>query len=219
MRQNERAVVTSERLHFALAGRLDRWQSAFVSPSLAPGFLVASPSMRCPFFNHTLVLLVDHGDEGSFGFVLNRTTDLDMGDIFEEVGVEPKEASLGESPVLLGGPVSPETGWILYDAAGVPAPESGRTIAVGDRIACSASIEMLHRIATGNGPETCAMVLGYAGWGAGQLEHEMVEGSWIPVDLDYRLVFETPIDARWESALASLGIEPGHVIDNRVGSA
>ena len=175
--------------------------------------------MRCPFFNHTLVLLVDHGDEGSFGFVVNRITDLDMRDVFKEVGLEPAAALEVHAPVLLGGPVSPETGWILYDTHGVPKPESGRTIAVSDRIACSASVELLQRIARGDGPHTCAMVLGYAGWGAGQLEAEMKEGSWIPVDLDYDLVFQTPLESRWQSALETLGIDPGLVIDNHIGSA
>jgi len=190
-----------------------------VASSLAPGFLVAAPSMRCPFFNHTLVLLIDHGEEGSFGFVINRMTDLEIVDVFNEVGVTGDAASSVEAPVLLGGPVSPESGWILYDDEGVPQPSSGKTIPVGDRISCSASIEILERIARGDGPETCAMMLGYSGWGAGQLESEMKLGSWIPVDLDYALVFETPIDMRWEAALATLGIDPARVIDNQVASA
>ncbi len=175
--------------------------------------------MRCPFFNHTLVLLIDHGDDGSFGFVVNRLTNLEMRDVFQEVGVVGKVASAIDAPVLLGGPVSPESGWILYDVEGVPQPSSGHTIAVGARMACSASLELLQRIARGDGPDTCAMVLGYAGWGAGQLESEMKEGSWIPVDLNYELVFGTPVEARWEAALASLGIDPARVIDSQIASA
>jgi putative transcriptional regulator len=175
--------------------------------------------MRCPFFNHTLVLLIDHGDEGSFGFVVNRLTDLEMGDVFQEAGVDGQAASTIDAPVLLGGPVSPESGWILYDAEGVPLPSSGSTIAVGARIACSASLELLQRIARGDGPDTCAMILGYSGWGVGQLESEMKEGSWIPVDLDYELVFETPVEARWNAALASLGIDPARVVDSQIASA
>jgi len=175
--------------------------------------------MRCPFFNHTLVLLVDHGNEGSFGFVVNRSTDLDMADVFQEVGVDAGPTTAADVPVLLGGPVSPETGWILYDVEGVPQPDSGRTIAVGERMACSASLELLRRMARGEGPHTCAMVLGYAGWGVGQLESEMKEGSWIPVDLDYDLVFGTPVESRWKAALGSLGIDPARVIDSRTASA
>jgi putative transcriptional regulator len=175
--------------------------------------------MRCPFFNHTLVLLIDHDEEGSFGFVVNRATDLEIHDVFREVGITEAAAAGVKAPVLLGGPVSPEAGWILYDGEGVPQPSTGTTIAVGDRISCSASIEILERIARGDGPETCAMMLGYSGWGAGQLESEMRQGSWIPVDLDYSLIFETPIDRRWEAALATLGIDPARVIDSQIASA
>ena len=175
--------------------------------------------MRCPFFNHTLVLLIDHGDDGSFGFVINRETNMQIADVFVEVGVEQKATVTVSAPVLLGGPVSPESGWILYDAEGVPQPAIGKTIAVGERIACSASLELLERIARGDGPDTCAMVLGYSGWGQGQLESEMKQGSWIPVDLDYGLVFETPIEQRWEAALATLGIDPARVIDSQIASA
>ena len=80
-------------------------------------------------------------------------------------------------------------------------------------------LRALERIARGDGPETCAMMLGYSGWGAGQLEEEMKSGSWIPVDLDYSLIFETPIDQRWKAALASLGIDPARVIDSQIASA
>jgi putative transcriptional regulator len=219
VRRNTRTLLIFAAPDFGLARLRIWWQSQLVVASLAPGFLVAAPSMRCPFFNHTLVLLIDHGDEGSFGFVLNRVTDLDIEDVFQEVGVSGEAAGTVRAPVMLGGPVSPESGWILYDAEGVPQPSSGRTIAVGQRIACSASIELLERIARGDGPDTCAMMLGYSGWGEGQLESEMKQGSWIPVDLDYGLVFDTPVDQRWEAALASLGIDPARVIDNQIASA
>jgi putative transcriptional regulator len=219
VRKTTRTLLISEPSDFGLAGFGIWWQSRLVEASLAPGFLVAAPSMRCPFFNHTLVLLIDHGDEGSFGFVLNRVTDLDIEDVFNEVGVSGAAASTVLAPVLLGGPVSPETGWILYDPEGVPKPSTGHTIAIGERIACSASLELLERIARGDGPDTCAMMLGYSGWGEGQLESEMKQGSWIPVDLTYELVFDTPIENRWEAALATLGIDPAQVIDNQIASA
>ena len=175
--------------------------------------------MRCPFFNHTLVLLIDHGEEGSFGFVVNRPTELGIEDVFSEVGVTVGAVGTVDAPVMLGGPVSPESGWILYDPEGVPQPSTGQTISVSPRIACSASLELLERLARGDGPDTCAMILGYSGWGVGQLESEMKQGSWIPVDLDYEIVFETPIEKRWEAALATLGIDPARVIDSQIASA
>lgn len=173
--------------------------------------------MRCPFFNHTLVLLIDHSEEGSFGFVLNKTTDLSMSDVLREAGVR-SDAQV-EAPVLLGGPVSPESGWILYDADGQPEPRSGKTIFVDEKLACSASLDLLQQLAQGQGPGRCAMILGYAGWSPGQLEAEMQQGSWIPVDLEHRLVFETPVEQRWTAALSTLGIDPARVVDSHVGNA
>ncbi len=219
VRKIARTLLISAAPEFGLASFRVWWQSRLVSASLAPGFLVAAPSMQCPFFNHTLVLLIDHGNEGSFGFVVNRMTDLGIADVFDEVGVSGPASASVHAPVMLGGPVSPESGWILYDPEGVPQASSGQTIAVGPRIACSASVELLERLARGDGPETCAMILGYSGWGAGQLESEMKQGSWIPVDLDYGLVFDTPIEKRWEAALATLGIDPARLIDTKIASA
>ncbi len=175
--------------------------------------------MRCPFFNHTLVLLVDHSEEGSFGFVINKGTELSMNQVLSEVGIAGSHREALHAPVLLGGPVSPESGWILYDSDGVTHPRSGRTIFVSEHLACSASMDLLEQLAQGQGPQRCAMLLGYAGWGPGQLDEEMSQGSWIPVDLKNELVFDTDIDDRWKAALATLGIDPGRVMDTHVANA
>ena len=175
--------------------------------SLAPGFLVASPALRCPFFERSLVLLIDHSEEGSFGFVVNKRTKLSMKEVLDEVGVEVHGLGVVNTPVLLGGPVASETGWLLYDAQNTEPPKSGQTIVIDDHIACSASLELLKRLAEGDGLSDSFMVLGYAGWGSGQLEAEMKQGSWIPVDLEHELVFDTPVEARWSAALATLGID------------
>lgn len=183
---------------------------------LAPGFLVASPSLDCPFFHHAVVLLVEHNEEGSFGFVVNRTTDVRFRQVLGEVGFEVDAVSPPEAAVMVGGPVSPETGWIVYD------PTTGEdggeeSFRISDQVAVSASLGMLEKLAAGEGPSRRMMILGYAGWGSGQLEEEMRDGSWIPVDLDAALVFDTPVEDRWAGALATLGIDPAHV--SGIGSA
>jgi len=189
-----------------------------VSGSLAPGFLVASPTLRCPFFHHTLVLLVDHGDEGSFGFVVNKPSPVDFGRVASELDL-PIEERVPDVPVLKGGPVSPETGWIVFDPRTVESvPED--CIRLGEELAISASRTMLEELARrGETPPRALLTLGYSGWAKEQLEDEMREGSWIPVDLDPALIFERPIEERWESALASLGVEPGMVIGRKIALA
>jgi putative transcriptional regulator len=177
---------------------------------------VAAPSLQCPFFNHTVVLLVDHGDDGSFGFVLNRSADVGFDAVLRELAIEGDEA--GTTPVLVGGPVSVEAGWIVFDPTDGEYP-SEETIVVAEGIAVSASLDMLRLLAGGQGPSRRVMTLGYAGWGPDQLENEMAEGSWIPVDLDPELVFEVPVEDRWLRALELLGVDPARVASHGVASA
>lgn len=195
------------------------WQASWVFESeLAPGLLVASPSLECPFFNHTVVLLVDHGDEGSFGFVINRPTDVRFHQVLGEVGLETEATSSPDAPVMVGGPVSPETGWIVFDPSSGGAGDE-EILRVGDGLAVSASLRMLELLASGEGPSRRIMMLGYSGWGSGQLEREMRDGAWIPVDLDATIVFDTPVEERWTFALAKLGIDPARVSGKGVASA
>lgn len=182
---------------------------------LKPGFLAASPTLACPFFNEALVLLVDHREDGSLGFVVNKRADMSFSDVLAEVGIE-GDSSVPE-PVHLGGPVSPDTGWLVYSADGNDPGEGVVTLDNG--LAVSANLDMLKAISTGAGPESFLMMLGYAGWGPGQLDDEIRQGSWIPVDLDAATLFSTPIAERWVTSLATLGINPNHMSQLRVAEA
>jgi putative transcriptional regulator len=189
-----------------------------VTEDLAPGFLVASPSLTCPFFHHALVLMVEHGEEGSFGFVVNKTSGIGLEALAEELELTQDAERVLDIPVMLGGPVSPHTGWVLFDPSGRPLP-SQDTVLLGDELALTASARVLKRFADGGAPDRVMLLLGYSGWSRGQLEAEMRDGSWIPVDLDPRLVFEVPVEARWELALRALGIDPARVVGQSVASA
>lgn len=185
---------------------------------IAPCFLVAAPSLACPFFNHTVVLLVDHREDGSLGFVVNKPADIELGSLLEQIGIEVDGPSFDDEPVMLGGPVSPETGWVVFDPSGGPASPEG-VLTLGPTLGVSANLEVLEDIARGGGPEQYLMMLGYAGWGPGQLDEEIREGSWIAVDLDPRLVFRTPVEERWSAALATLGIDPARMAATIVADA
>ncbi|MEM9865392.1 MAG: YqgE/AlgH family protein [Myxococcota bacterium] len=178
--------------------------------SESPTFLVAAPTLDCGYFAGTLVLLVDHDAEGSFGFVVNRASALELPSILQELGLPGSEASESVA-VLRGGPVSPETGWVLFERTGAPfVPED--VLAVGPNVGVTASVDMLQAISRGDAPARSMLALGYAGWGPGQLEDELREGSWIPVDMDLETLFEVPFDDRWSHALACLGIDPRRVV-------
>lgn len=179
--------------------------------------LAASPSLRCPFFNHTVVLLVDHQDEGSLGFVVNKPSNVSFGDLLTQIGLGASGVDLRRQ-VMLGGPVSPNTGWVVYD--------SSRGSGLGDAavelpsgFGVSANLALLEQIAQGFGPENFLMMLGYAGWGPGQLDEEIKEGAWIPVDLDRRLLFEVDVADRWATALRTIGIDPARMAGAFVADA
>lgn len=186
-----------------------------MASQLAPGFLVAAPALLDPNFRRTVVLLVDHGPKGSLGFVVNRPIDVSMGTMLERIGLvlTPQQAdgnASNHAGVLSGGPVNPQTGWVLFER------ESARVLTdevvrVSDRLAVSASRELLTSLVARSGEERMVLVLGYAGWGPGQLDAEISQGAWIPIDFDHRIVFDVPYAERWSGALRSQGIDPARL--------
>lgn len=185
---------------------------------VAPGFLVAAPTLLDPNFNKSVVLLIDHRKEGSLGFIVNRPANVSFKGVADELGLSAPGKPLPDLPVLVGGPVAPHTGWIVFDPAGKPVTAEG-TITVTDHLRVSASRELLKNIAQSKDAARHMLVLGYAGWGAGQLDAEIKQGVWIPVDLDEKIIFETPYQNRWQAALAALGIDPMHLVSTFVAEA
>lgn len=183
----------------------------YVNTGIAPGLLVAAPSLSCPFFHHSVVLVVDHDAGGSFGFVINKLAGVALDTLIDQMDI-PRTVTTS-LPVLMGGPVSPQSGWIVYDREEALAAEGDedRALVIGDRLAFTASLGVLEQMAHGDGPGRGVMLLGYSGWSAGQLEHEMQQGSWIPADLDLDLIFSTPVADRWTAALSAIGIDPGRM--------
>lgn len=180
--------------------------------TLAPGFLVAAPSLLDPSFERSLVLLIEHREEGSLGFVINRPATVTLHHVFDELGLAEEGAPrAADGPVWMGGPVAPNTGWIVFDPRELKAGNES-VVVVTEKLGVSASREMLEIIARGEGPKRHMLVLGYAGWGAGQLDAELKQGSWIPVDLDEEIVFGAPAEERWRLALAQLGIDPARLM-------
>jgi len=188
-----------------------------MATDLAPGFLVASPILQDPNFARSVVLLVDHRAEGSLGFIVNRPAEIDFADVVDELGLSHGDAGPPKVPVLLGGPVSPRTGWIVYGPDALEGDPAG-TISVTDDIRVSASREQLEQLALRTLADRHLLVLGYAGWGGGQLDEEIKQGAWIPVELDDTVIFNTPYEERWQRALQVAGIDPRMVVGSSSGS-
>ncbi|UIJ44274.1 YqgE/AlgH family protein [Sphingomonas cannabina] len=166
-------------------------------------FLLAMPGIGDPRFEHAVIAMCAHDTDGALGIGVGTLIDsLSFHDVLRQLEIDPGEAE--DRPVLLGGPVEPRRGFVLHsrDWSG------GDTIDVAGRWALSGTIDVLRAIAEGTGPERWLVALGYAGWGAGQLDGEMTRHGWFNTAGDERLLFDTAAHHRWEAGFAAAGIDP-----------
>jgi putative transcriptional regulator len=181
---------------------------------LAPGFLVASPTLRDPNFAGSLVLIAEHHGEGALGFVVNRPAPIAVADVLDGIdgGLRRAAEETGRAGgiVLIGGPVQPERLWILFrNAAG--ADVSG-SVGVGEELALGGSRELLEALVRERPGMPFVLLLGYAGWAPLQAEKEIAAGAWVPMPLASDLVFDVPLEKRWEVAVRRLGLDPGEFL-------
>ncbi len=170
-------------------------------------FLIAMPGMDDPNFSRGVTLLCQHNEEGALGITINRPSEFTLRDLLSQVGLKCSDAALNDLPVFDGGPVHRERGFVLHG----PDRHYESSMMVGPEIVITTSRDILEDIASGNGPERFLVALGYAGWGAGQLEDEMRENAWLHVMADSELLFDLPVDQRWEGAVSRLGIDVGRL--------
>jgi putative transcriptional regulator len=179
--------------------------------SLAPTFLVAMPQLIDPNFRRTVVLLIHHDEEGTFGIVLNRDTEITAPSLCATLDIAWRGAAA--EPIGWGGPVQPQTGWVLFDdESDVGYGEDVKEVDAGVRFA--GSLDVLRRIAVAP-PQRLRLLLGYAGWGPGQLESELAEGAWLLAPVSREVVFDVDTSRMWEHVLRSMGIEPATLIATR----
>jgi putative transcriptional regulator len=161
------------------------------------------PQLRDPNFERTVVLLCRHGEDGAFGLVINRPM-LTSGRVV--VNLDPPFETERELRVWIGGPVEPQRSWMLVGGPPEHNPEDG--LAITPEIYLSTSPVLLrHTLETE--PDRTRLVVGYSGWGPGQLEEELQASAWLLSDVDTDLVFDTDPDKMWETAIRRLGADPG----------
>lgn len=166
-------------------------------------FLIAMPSLANPFFSQTVTYICEHNAGGALGIVINRPLTVTLGELLEHLQITPADPEIAAMPVYAGGPVHPEHGFILHSP--VNAWES--TLQVTDTIGITTSQDILQALARGEGPDRVLIALGYAGWGAGQLEQEIMQNTWLSGPADPAILFETPVEKRWSAAAALLGVD------------
>ncbi|NBB93082.1 MAG: YqgE/AlgH family protein [Gammaproteobacteria bacterium] len=161
------------------------------------------PGMEDPNFMRGVTLLCQHNDEGALGITINRESEYVLADVLEQLDLECTDQALAERPVYVGGPVHPERGFVLHTRD----RRWEATVEVGEGICVTTSRDVLESVAAGDGPEKFLVALGYAGWEPGQLENEMRDNAWLSVMASAEIVFDLPVDQRWEQAVARLGID------------
>ncbi len=179
---------------------------------LAPGILVAAPSMDDPNFAGTVVLMAEHGEDGAVGFVLNKPAPLTLLGLLDKVDQdlldEAKAQGVTDQHVLMGGPVQKHIAWVLYRREDDGELDDG-SIPIGEELCVGASLDTLRACVRGEKKGPFHVILGYSGWGEQQLEGEIGHGAWLPLDLGDDFAFEVPIDERWDTAIRRLGLVPG----------
>ena len=167
--------------------------------------LIAMPGMGDPRFDHTVVFLCAHSDEGAMGLIVNkRVPEIALDDLLSQLEIATGDGSRGHA-VHFGGPVESARGFVLHTG---DAPDYPGTLRVDDGFAMTATRDILVDIARGAGPDNTLAALGYAGWGPGQLENELRENAWLTADADQAIVFDPDDGAKWLRALKALGIDP-----------
>ena len=170
-------------------------------------FLIAMPSLADPNFHRTVTLMCAHSEDGAMGIVINRPLDIRLTAVLDQMNIDPTSNDAARVSVLEGGPVQRERGFVIHRPPG----DWEAVLRVGDEIGIATSKDILTAVAQGCGPERVVVALGYAGWGAGQLEHEVRQNAWLSGPADSRIIFDTPYEERWASAARLLGIDPNHL--------
>lgn len=191
------------------------------SARLANHFLIAMPGLRDAVFSRSVIYLCEHSERGALGLVINKPSDIDMEVLFERVELSLGRRDLTRQPVFHGGPVQMERGFVLHDpmrpewvAQGggdsegddPPTPYAS-TLQIPGGLEMTTSRDVLEALSQGAGPQRVLVTLGYAAWAQGQLESELAENTWLTVGADPQVIFDTPVDERYERALGLLGLQ------------
>lgn len=175
---------------------------------LSDHFLIAMPSMLDPVFGGTVVYVCEHNNGGALGVIINKPTDMTMDVLFSRLDLKLEinlnDEILPHSPVMFGGPVQVERGFVLH----VPQAVYTSSLKISDELALTTSRDVLDAVAHGRGPSRYMVTLGCAGWSAGQLEEEILRNGWLTVRADPAILFDTPVEQRFVAAMRLLGIDP-----------
>ena len=176
--------------------------------NLTGHFLIAMPAMTDPYFSGTVTFICEHNENGAMGIVINRPIDMTLDALFEQVDLQLKDNPIAGTPVYFGGPVHSDRGFVLHQPAG----QWKSSLAINETTALTTSKDILEAVANGTGPQKILITLGYAGWGAGQLEDEIAQNAWLTVQAPTpqkqdSVIFDMPSADRFDAAVHLLGVD------------
>jgi putative transcriptional regulator len=168
--------------------------------------LIAMPAMEDPRFAGAVVFLCSHSPTQSMGLIINKRVDeITFAEMMEQLEIAP-QGTVPDVPVCYGGPVELRRGFVLHTSDYRPRGEEA--LRVGRQFAMTGTLEILEDIAAEKGPRQALLALGYAGWGEGQLDDEIQRNDWLTADATTEIVFDLPMERKWDAALESLGVSP-----------
>ncbi len=176
--------------------------------NLTHHFLIAMPGLQDHTFAKSVVYMCEHSDRGALGLVINKPSDISVKGLFDKVELPLRRDDLMDTPVFQGGPVQTERGFVLHESM-MPGLESvyASTMSIPGGLEMTTSKDVLEALSTGAGPLKIFVSLGYSAWGEGQLESELLDNSWLTVAADIKVIFDTPVEQRYDKALLLLGLE------------
>ena len=180
------------------------------SINLTHHFLIAMPNMADPYFAKSLTYVCEHNDQGALGLVVNRPIDMTLQALFERLSLTLKHKDLSDAPIYFGGPVQTDRGFVLHEPTG----NWQSTLRVRDAIGLTTSKDILEAVGRGEGPQKILVTLGYAGWSAGQLEHELGQNAWLTVEAKDAIIFDLPSEERLPAAMELLGVDYARLADS-----
>lgn len=169
---------------------------------LSNQFLIAMPNLRDPNFFHSVTYVCEHTEQGAMGIVINQPVELRLGDLMAQMDMQAHDPEQAALPIFRGGPVEPERGFVLHSPLG----QWESSMEVTPHIGLTTSTDIIRAMSGGSSPDDALITLGYAGWGAGQLEQEMLDNAWLSGPADPVIIFETPVQERWEAAARLVGV-------------
>ena len=176
------------------------------SINLTNQFLIAMPGMADDNFSGSVVYLCEHTERGALGLVINRPIDIKLSNLFERVDLTLGRLDLVDEAVFFGGPVQTERGFVLHDRLSDDGSPYTSTLSIPGGLEMTTSRDVLEALSDGAGPRRIFVTLGYSGWTAGQLEEEIGRNGWLTVEADHALIFDAPVEDRYDRALALLGV-------------